>query len=665
MTKAKFHLGSHQAAVDAALAEMSASRVLPRLWELDHTLWKPDPAEISNRLGWLHIAEDIVKNVPRMQELLQEARQDGYTHVLLLGMGGSSLAPELFSQTFGGQTEGLDLAVLDSTDPGAVLAHAQRLDLARALFIVATKSGGTVETISFFKFFYNRVAAAVGEERAGEHFVAITDAGSKLDKLAERYNFRAVFLNDPNIGGRFSVLSYFGLLPAALLGVDVPRLLERALEAARACGPEVQDNPAARLGAVLSELARAGRDKVTFAISPDIASFGDWVEQLVAESTGKEGQGILPVVGEPLGAPDVYGDDRLFVHLQLDGDESHEAAIQALQEAGYPLVHLRLRDRYDLGAQFFVWELATAIASHRLHINPFDQPNVEAAKILAQKMVAEYKKKGALPAQTPTLTGEGVAVYGDLPTPPAKQKPKIVCIESKPELVDLVRLILGRRGFKVLGAVGGKAGLEKVRRIKPELALVGRTLTDMDSQEVCRQIEADETLQNTTVILMGDRAQRIDELLEPHIVKPGGAAFTSPAEALAAFLGLAQAGDYIALQAYVQPAVASDAALLALRARLRDHYKLATTVGYGPRFLHSTGQLHKGDAGRGLFIQFTADAPQDAPIPDEAGASESSISFHTLELAQALGDGRALLDAGRRVLRFHLGDDVLGGLKKL
>ncbi|MCP4513865.1 MAG: hypothetical protein GY824_01370, partial [Delftia sp.] len=333
---------------------------------------------------------------------------------------------------------------------------------------------------------------------------------------------------------------------------------------------------------------------------------------------------------EPLGVPEVYGDDRLFVHLQLDGDDTHAAAIQALQEAGYPLVRLRLRDRYDLGAQFFVWELATAVAGHRLGVNPFDQPNVEAAKVLAQHKVAEYKEKGALPAQTPALTSAGIAVYGDLPAPRVKQKPKIVCIESKPDLVDLVRLILGRRGFKVLGAVGGKAGIEKVRHIKPELALVGRTLTDMDGQEVRRQIEADETLQNTTVILIDDKAQRIDELLQAHIVTPGGAALTSPAVALSAFLGQARAGDYIALQAFVQPTVATNAALLALRARLRNRYKLATTVGYGPRFLHSTGQLHKGDAGRGLFIQFTDDALQDAPIPDEAGASQSSISFGTL-----------------------------------
>jgi glucose-6-phosphate isomerase/CheY-like chemotaxis protein len=667
--------------VDAALAEIAAECVLPRIWEHDHTLWKPDPTEITNRLGWLHIAKVMRKDIQRLQALDEAVRQDGYTHVLLLGMGGSSLAPELFSKTFVGQAcdelsrvvgnlphEGYNLAVLDSTDPGAVLAHAERLDLSRALFIVATKSGGTVETLSFFKFFYNRVAEAVGDGQAGEHFVAITDAGSKLDKLAERYDFRTTFLNDPNIGGRFSALSYFGLVAAALVGVDVPRLLERALEAARGCGPgvKVQDNPAARLGVILSELARAGRNKVTFAISPAMASFGDWVEQLVAESTGKEGQGVLPVVGEPLGPPDVYGDDRLFVHLQLgstalaaDGDDTHQAAIQALQDAGHPVLRLRLRDRYDLGAQFFLWELATAVVGHRLGINPFEQPDVEAAKVLARQAVAAYKETGALPAQTPALGGDGITVYGDVTTAKT-EKGKIVCIVSEPETVDLVRLILKPRGFESLGVIGGKEGLEMVQRVRPDLVLVGRTLPDMGSQEVRRQIKADAALKHTTVVIMGERAPPIEEILKPRAARPG-----SPGEALAAFLSQARPGDYVALQAFVQPNADTDRELLALRTRLRERYKLATTVGYGPRFLHSTGQLHKGDAGQGLFLQFTADAPRDAPIPDEAGSPDSSISFGTLNMAQALGDRQALLDAGRRVMRFHLGDDVVGGLKKL
>ena len=378
--------------------------------------------------------------------------------------------------------------------------------------------------------------------------MAITDPGSRLADLAERYGFRATFLNDPNIGGRYSALSYFGLVPAALIGVDVPTLLDRAMTAtcnSESCNCPVEgDNNGAWLGAILGELTKAGRDKVTIIASPAtaITSFGDWVEQLIAESTGKEGRGILPVVGEPLGSPDVYGDDRLFVHLRLNDDETHDAAVQALEEAGHPVVRLRLGDRYDLGGQFFLWEMATAVAGHRLGINPFDQPNVEAAKMLVRNMVAEYTETGALPrGETTPLT----------------------------------------------------------------------------------------------------------------------------AEALNEFLAQAQPGDYITLQAYVQPTAETDAALLALRAWLRDRYRLATTVGYGPRFLHSTGQLHKGDAGHGLFIQFTADDPRDAPIPDQAGSPDSTMTFGVLKMAQALGDRQALLDAGRRVIRFHLEDDVVGGLKRL
>ena len=540
-------LGSYQAAVDDALAEMKENRIMARVWAHDHTVWKPEPTEIANRLGWLHTAEVMLENLPRLKGMVEAVRAAGYTHALLLGMGGSSLAAEVFSHVdfrslpdFGS----LKLAVLDSTDPGAVLAHAEWLDLSRTLFIVATKSGGTVETLSFFKFFYNRVADAVGTDQAGEHFIAITDPGSKLVNLAERYRFRATFLNDPNIGGRYSALSYFGLAPAVLVGVDVGFLLGRALAASSGCESCVAsgDNPGARLGAILGELAKAGRDKATFVLSPAIASFGDWMEQLIAESTGKEGKGILPVVGEPLGPPEVYGNDRLFVHIRLEDDETHDAAMATLEAAGHPLVRLNLHDRYDLGGQFFLWEMATAVAGHRLDINPFDQPNVEAAKVLARKMVAEYMEKGTLP-------------------------------------------------------------------------------------------------HSESVLLT--------------------------AQALNEFLAQAQPGDYVALQAYVQPTVETDAALAALRLRLRDRYRLATTVGYGPRFLHSTGQLHKGDAGRGLFIQFTADDPQDVSIPDEAGSPDSTMIFGVLKAAQVMGDRQALLEAGRRVISFHLGNDVVGGLKKL
>jgi len=524
---------SRHPAVATAIGELET--VLARIWARDHTLWKPQPTEIVNRLGWLDIAERMQGELPAIQALVEAVRAAGYTNVLLLGMGGSSLAPEVFSKTFGPQPGAPTLAVLDSTDPGAVLAFADRLLLDKTLFIVSTKSGGTVETLSFFKFFYNRVVEAVGTEHAGAHFMAITDPGSSLATLAADYHFRATFLNDPNIGGRYSALSFFGLVPAALLGIDLPTLLDRATAAAR-------HNMGGDLGAIIGTLAREGRDKLTFFTSPQIASFGDWVEQLVAESTGKEGKGILPVVGEPIAPPTAYDDDRLFVHLSIAGDTSLDAELAALEAAGYPVLRLSLNDLYDLGAQFFTWELATAVAGHFLQVNPFDQPNVESAKVLARKMVKTYVETGMLPP------GEAV--------PPS-------------------------------------------------------------------------------------------------------------ADALRRFMAQAHPGDYVALQAYIQPTPEADAALNALRLGLRDRYKLATTVGYGPRFLHSTGQLHKGDRGNGLFIQFTADAWRDAAIPDVAGQSGSAISFGVLEMAQALGDYQALRDAGRRVIRFHLGQDAVGELRRV
>jgi transaldolase/glucose-6-phosphate isomerase len=537
-------LGEYQSVVDEALAELTEEKVLSRIWSHDHTVWKQDPTEISNRLGWLHSAEVMMDNVHRLTSLVKSVQADGYSHVLLLGMGGSSLAPEVFRETFGVKAGYLDLAVLDSTDPGAVLAQAQNLDLGKTLFIVATKSGGTVETLSFFKYFYNNVVSTVGEREAGGHFIAITDPDSRLAELAETYKFRATFLNDPNIGGRYSALSYFGLVSAALMGVDVPTLLDRALNVA--CGSEacvtVEENPGARLGVIMGELAKVGRDKVTLLLSPQIERFGDWVEQLIAESTGKEGKGILPVVGEPLGPPEVYGEDRLFIYVNVAGDETHDVALAELLRSGHPVVQIHLQDRYDLGGQFFQWEFATAIAGHRLGINPFDQPNVESAKVLAREMVAEYTEKGTLPVADP--------------------------------------------------------------------------------------------------------------------------APLSP-ERLQAFLGEGGQGAYVAIQAYLQPTTETEEALNRLRKAMRDRTHLATSVGFGPRFLHSTGQLHKGDEGNGLFIQFTSDDRVDIPIPEEAGYDGSALTFGVLKTAQAMGDQQALLNGGRRVLHFHLGEDAPSQLKVL
>jgi transaldolase / glucose-6-phosphate isomerase len=537
-------LGQYETAVTDALQSLQDENIIGRIWDHDHTVWADSPDEITNRLGWLHSPQEMADRVEELTQFSQEIKGEGYTDVLLLGMGGSSLAPELFANVFGPGSDGLNLAILDSTDPGAVLVQAQRLDLRHTLFIVATKSGGTAETLSFFKYFYNRVLAELGAEEAGRHFVAITDPGSKLEKLAGQRNFRRTFLNDPNIGGRYSVLSYFGLLPAALVGLDVAELLKRAQQAVANCSPDtaVADNQGTFLGAVMGVLAEQGVDKLTLISSPDLANFGDWVEQLVAESTGKEGKGILPVVGEPIAGTALYGDDRLFVYLQLGNDISHLAAMDQLAALGHPVLTIPLDDLYDLGGQFFVWEMATAVASHFLQINPFDQPNVESAKVQARRMMEAYEKTGQLP--------------------------------------------------------------------------------EMESTPVT-------------------------------------------AEALADFMAQAQPGDYVALQAFVQPTPETDEQLQKLRVGLCESSELATTLGYGPRFLHSTGQLHKGDSGNGLFIQFTSDAVQDVGIPDEAGSAESAVSFNTLKLAQALGDAQALLDENRRLIRFHLGTAVNGGLATL
>jgi len=550
-------LGALQGPVEAALAGLERDRAAQRIWSGDHTLWKPEPKEISNRLGWLTSARDMRPRLAGLRELAERVRSEGYDRAVLLGMGGSSLAPEVLSRIFGSAPGWLDLAVLDSTDPGAVLALAEGLDLGRTLFIVASKSGTTVEPLSFFKFFYNRTAEALGAGAAGAHFLAVTDPGSLLAGQAQEHGFRAALLNDPNIGGRYSVLSCFGLAPAALMGLTVERLVDRAEATAAACGPERTgaDNPGLYLGAIMGQAALNGRDKLTLVASDRLAPFGDWLEQLIAESTGKESKGILPVVGEPLGPAKTYGPDRLFIQLKLTGQEAGGRALAGLEEAGQPVVRLELRDAYDLGGQFFLWEMATAVAGRLLAINPFDQPDVEAAKVLARQSLAEYAQKGRLPEQKPVLVESGLSLFGQ-------------------------------------------------------------------------------------------------------------AAGASLREALQAFLAQAELGAYLALQAYLPPRPETEAALQAIRLRLRDRLKLATTLGFGPRFLHSTGQLHKGDAGRGLFIQLTADQPRDAPIPDEIGSSASSVSFGVLETAQVLGDGQALAQAGRRVIRLHLGAEVDRGLRR-
>ena len=560
-------LGSYEPAVDRGLEEIRDRKVMQRIWAHDHTVWRDDPAEITNRLGWLHSPEVMVTAVPEMTAFANEVRAEGYQKALLLGMGGSSLAPEVYRRALGVKEGYLDLSVLDSTDPGAVMSKAESHDPAKTLFIVSTKSGSTVETLSFMKYFYTRAVKALGAEKAGKHFVAITDPGSSLESAAKDLHFRRIFLNDPNIGGRYSALSYFGLVPAALVGADLSALLEGAATAARhsqgANGKVSEDNEAARLGATLGALAGGGQDKLTLVLSPALFPFGPWVEQLIAESTGKDGKGILPVHGEVLGEPEIYARDRLFVYLKLDGDGTHDERIEVLKDSGCPVVQLNLSTLYDLGGQFFLWEMATAVAGRFLGINPFDQPNVESAKVRAREMVAAFEKQGKLPEPVPTFHKQDITVYNH----------------------------------------EGAKSLEEAFQTFMSKARPGRD----------------------------DFAGR----------------------------------SYIAIQAYLEPTPETDGALQDLRTKLQRTYRMATTVGYGPRFLHSTGQLHKGDEGQGMFVQVTAESVQDVPIPDQAGGEESSIRFGVLERAQALGDRQALMEAGRHVIRFHLERDVPAGLKRL
>ncbi|MBD3181878.1 glucose-6-phosphate isomerase [Candidatus Poribacteria bacterium] len=546
-------LGGYQNKIDNAIEELQAERVIPRIWNHHYTVWNADPAEISNRLGWLHIAEVMKDNACYLKATTESIQVDGYTNILLLGMGGSSLAPEVFSKTFVRNEEYPELEILDSTDPGSILSYSDKLDLERTLFIVSTKSGGTVETLSFFKYFYNKVADKLGAKNAGEHFIAITDPGSHLVDIAKKYNFRETFLNDSTIGGRFSALSYFGLLPAALMGVNVPLLLDRAGNMMLACH---DGYIGAQLGAIMGKLALAGRDKLTLVTSPALKAFGAWVEQLIAESTGKNGMGILPVDGESLYEPDVYGNDRLFIYMKIKGNDSLDEDIKKLHSFGHPVVWIELEDEYDLGGEFFRWEMATAVACYCLGINPFDQPNVESAKKLAREMVSEYHKTGELPVMIPKAEDSEIKIYS---------------------------------------YVNGK----------------------------------------------------------------------TPEEVFKTFINQRGDNDYIAIQAYIQPTEEADKALQKFRHKLGKETGLATTLGYGPRFLHSTGQLHKGDSGNGIFIQITSDNILDVDIPDEAGMEKSTMTFGVLKESQVLGDLRAMMFAWRRVIRLHIGTDIVSGIKAL
>jgi transaldolase/glucose-6-phosphate isomerase len=528
-----------------------------RLWARDATLWSG--TDEAKWLGWLDIVAQQRADLGRFVRFAEDTRQARFTDILLLGMGGSSLCPEVLSVTFGPQEGGPHLHVLDSTDPAQVKAFEEKIDLAKTLFIVSSKSGSTLEPNIFKQYFFDRLERVVGKGQAGAHFVAITDPGSKLEKVAREDGFRHVFHGLPSIGGRYSALSDFGMIPAAAMGIDVARLLDRASGMVEACSPRtpVEENPGVVLGLILGLAAGGRRDKLTLVASPPLYDLGAWLEQLVAESTGKEGKGLIPVDREPLGPPAVYGDDRLFVYLRLEdgADAAQELAIQAVEEAGHPVVRLAVRDAYDLGTQFFLWEIATAVAGSALEINPFNQPDVEVSKIATRSLTDQYEAAGKLPEESPFAVDNGIALFAD------------------------------QKNTEALQADGTLAGV-----LKAHLAHLG-------------------------------------------------------------------AGDYFALLGYIEMNPKHEAVLASIRTKVRDTKHVATCVGFGPRFLHSTGQAYKGGPDSGVFLQITCDDPADLAVPGQ------TYSFGVVKAAQARGDFQVLAERGRRTLRVHLGPDLQAGLK--
>ena len=530
-----------QPAVEETMRVLESEDFLDRVWIKDASLWKGDPAAIRDRLGWLTAPTVMRPLVDDLRGFADEVRRLQFTQVVVLGMGGSSLAAETFALTFGSKMGFPDLLVLDSTDPAAVKTVHDRINLRRTLFVVSSKSGTTAETLAAYGFFRARVDAA-GLPAPGMHFVAITDPATPLEALAAEGGFRRVFPGTPSIGGRYSALSFFGLVPASLIGVDVRTVVERGHAMVDLSGnAPARENPAVQLGAALAGLGRAGRDKVTLVLSEPIRALGPWIEQLVAESLGKEGKGLVPVVDEPLGAPAVYGGDRVFVAVTLEDDRSHDGALDALARAGHPVIRLALRDRLDLGGEFFRWELAVAAAGGVLGVNPFDEPDVTRAKQNTAALLDAWRKTRRLPEWPRDVEEDGLALM------------------------------------------------------------------------------------------------------------TGGGKPASVVSGLIAHLAQARPGDYLAILAYLPPSPEVTSRLAAIRLFLRDRLRIATTVGFGPRYLHSTGQLHKGGRPTGVFLVITCDDREDVPVPG------APYGFSTLKGAQALGDLQALHDTGLRVAQLHLG----------
>ena len=549
-------------AVEAALDTWDAEDRMKRLWARDASLWTN--GDEGKWLGWLSIVDEQQRSIRRFSNFSLEVKDAGFSHVLLLGMGGSSLCPEVMSKSFG-KIEGFpELHVLDSTDPAQIRTLENKIDLANTLFIVSSKSGTTLEPNIFKQYFFERVKQVVGHDEVGNRFIAITDPGSKLREEAEADRFRKIFLGVPGIGGRYSALSDFGLAPAAAMGVDVAKFLDRTHAMVNACGADVsaRNNPGVILGALLGVADKQGRDKITFIASPGIHDLGAWLEQLLAESTGKNGKGLIPVDREPPASPEAYGDDRIFIYLRLDDDAGsvQDAAIEAIEDAGQPVVRISVEDVYNLGQEFFRWEIATAVAGSIIGINPFDQPDVEASKIATRKLTGEYEQSGSLPAETPIFEGDGIKLFAD------------------------------ERNAKALNEAASE---------------------------------------------------------------------TSLLEYLKAHLDRLAARDYFALLAYIEMNDDHETLLQSMRGAVRDRRRVATCLGFGPRFLHSTGQAYKGGPNTGVFLQITCDDAVDMPVPGQ------KYTFGIVKAAQARGDFEVLAERERRALRVHLGANVSDSLAKL
>jgi len=549
--------------VKATLEDWKKNDKVKRLWARDASLWTNK--DEGSWLGWLGIVEEQIAHDADFKKIADEIHKEGFTHLVLLGMGGSSLCVEVFGKTFEKIDGYPEVHILDSTDPAQIRTLESKIDIAKTIFIVASKSGTTLEPNIFEQYFYEKVKQAVGAAEAGKRFIATTDPGSQMQKVAETHGFRHIFYGVPSIGGRYSALSNFGMIPAAIQGVDVPKFLDRGEEMVHACASVVpaDENPGVILGAILGTLQKSGRDKVTVFASPGISDLGAWLEQLLAESTGKEGKGLIPVDRESIGAPEVYGKDRVFAYVRLEdgADPKQDAGVSALEKAGQPVVRIQVANNYELGQEFFRWEIATAVAGSIIGINAFDQPDVEASKIETRKLTDEYEKSGSLPQETPFYEEKGVKLYSD---------------------------------DKNAAALKQAAGKDA-------------TLT---------------------------------AYLRAHVNR-------------------LKAGDYFALLGYIERNEPNRTQLQSIRESVRDKKRVATCLGFGPRFLHSTGQAYKGGPNTGVFLQITCDDAADLPVPGK------KYTFGIVKAAQARGDFNVLTERGRRALRVHLTGDLAAGLKTL